>query len=182
MTSPSRRHGIALAVGLALLAARAHAAAPKELEPLSFLIGSWTAGGGKSGAPTGGTTFARSLQDRVILRTNYSDNPATEKGPASRHDDLMVIHAADGGSLRAEYFDNEGHVIHYVVTSAGPGEATFLSDAVPNAPRFRLSYHLAAGGVLKGEFAIAPPGSADAFSPYLSWEARASDAGGKAGP
>jgi hypothetical protein len=40
----------------------------------------------------------------------------------------------------------------------------------PGEPGFRLSYRLEAAGVLKGEFAIAPPTAPEAFKPYLTWE------------
>ena len=48
----------------------------------------------------------------------------------------------------------------------------FLSEAASGEARFRLSYALDAKGVLKGEFAIAPPGAPEAFKPYVSWESR----------
>jgi len=40
------------------------------------------------------------------------------------------------------------------------------------APRFRLNYELGADGLLKGEFAIAPPGKPEAFAQYLVWQSR----------
>jgi hypothetical protein len=59
-----------------------------------------------------------------------------------------------------------------IVHSPAPGQAVFLSEAVGGEPRFRLSYKLQATGVLKGEFAIAPPGAPEAFKQYLAWESR----------
>jgi hypothetical protein len=180
MTRPTRS---AVLLTLALVANSAMSAAPKDLDALTFLLGTWTAsGGGKPGEGTGSTTFSLSLQDRIILRTNHADYPATAKGPASRHDDLMVIHAGEAGGIRAEYYDNEGHVIHYAVTSATPGTATFVSDPISGAPRFRLEYKLGENGTLKGEFAVAPPGKPEGFSPYLTWESRPSGGGGAARP
>jgi hypothetical protein len=49
---------------------------------------------------------------------------------------------------------------------------SLLSEQVEGVPRFRLTYTLAAGSVLKGQFEIAPPGTPAVFSPYLSWESR----------
>jgi hypothetical protein len=153
-----------------------YGAGPAELEPLGFLIGQWSASGaGQPGAASGAATFTRSLQDRVILRTSYAEYPATEAKPASRHDDLMVIYAAAGGGSRADYYDNEGHIIHYAVRSPAPREAIFLSEP-DGGPRFRLTYRLEATGVLRGEFAVSPPGAGEAFKPYLTWESR-KDAG-----
>jgi hypothetical protein len=155
-------------------------AAPAELEPFAFLIGEWPASGaGQPGAATGAATFTRGVQDKVIVRTSYADYPAAGDKPASRHDDLMVIYAAPGGGARADYYDSEGHVIRYAVQSPAPGQAIFLSDAAGGGPRFRLGYTLTAPDVLKGEFAIAPPGTPEAFKPYLTWESHKKGEGAK---
>jgi hypothetical protein len=149
----------------------APASLPKALAPLEFLLGEWDGGGtGTPGQATGGTTFAPGLQDRVIVRTNVAVVGATDKAPASRHDDLMIIYADDTGSARADYYDNEGHVIRYVVTVPGPGRAVFTSESSPNSPRCRLTYDAAPDGAVKGAFLLASPGKPDAFSPYLNWE------------
>jgi hypothetical protein len=158
----------------------ASAAGPAELDPLAFLIGEWPASGtGQPGQGTGSTTFARSLQDKVIVRTNHADYPAQGGKPASRHDDLMVIYAAPGGGgARADYYDSEGHVIRYAVQTPDANQAVFTSDATAGAPRFRLTYKLE-GSVLKGTFEIAGPDAPDAFKPYLSWESRKAGAASK---
>ncbi len=171
--------GIALAFGVIVAAASISAEAPKQLEPLAFLLGEWKASGtGNPGEGVGSATFARGLQDRVIIRTSYAEYPASASTSGSRHDDLMVIYAGDDTGMRADYYDNEGHVIHYAVTAAVPGEAFFMSDIVNGAPRFRLSYKLGPDGLLKGEFAIAPPGKPEAFARYLVWESRKASCGG----
>lgn len=148
---------------------------PTQLAPLDFLLGDWDAAGAKPGDASGKTTFARNLQDRIILRTNSADYPAANGKPASRHDDLMLIYAT-ADAMRADYYDNEGHVIHYAVTSPAPNQAVFLSDATPSAPRFRLTYKLGSDGQLEGQFEIAPPGQADSFKPYLAWKSSKSKA------
>ena len=166
----------------ATTAAPAAQAAPagSALEPFAFLVGEWpSTGSGQPGAGTGTATFARSLQDKVIVRTSYAEYPAAGDKPATRHDDLMVIYAAPGGGARADYYDSEGHVIRYAVHSPAPGQAIFLSDAAGGGPRFRLAYTLAAPGILKGEFAMAPPGTPEAFKPYLTWESRRKGEGAK---
>jgi len=149
------------------------AAGPVELDPFAFLIGEWAAqGGGQPGAASGRAVFTWGLQDRVILRTSYAEYPAGEGRPASRHDDLMVIYAIPGSGARADYYDNEGHVIRYTVDSPSPRRAVFLSEATNGEPRFRLTYTLEAAQVLKGEFAITSPEAPEAFQPYLTWESR----------
>jgi len=164
---------IAAAAMLAGLPSLAQAAGPPELEPLSFLIGEWPSRGkGGPGEGTGTAVFTRSLQDRVMLRSSFAEYPASDGKPASRHDDLMIIWAIPGQGVRADFYDSEGHVIHYSVRSPAPGQAVFESDETAGAPRFRLTYKLESSGVLHGGFEIAPPGAPQAYKPYLSWESR----------
>jgi hypothetical protein len=163
-----------------LPAGSARGAAPKPLEPLSFLLGDWVAGAnqGAPGQGAGSCSFTPGLQDQVIVRTNHAEYPASEKSPAVKHDDLMVIYAVGAGA-QASYFDNEGHVIHYSVATPGPGQAVFLGDATAGTPRYRLTYRLRPDGVLEGEFEVAPPGKPEAFTRYLAWECRRVAVGGK---
>ena len=175
------RTAIAIGAGFAVLGGSgAFAAEPRELAPLAFLVGEWTASGtGQPGPGQGSAAFVRSLQGQVILRTSYAEYPASGGKPAWRHDDLMVIYAVPGIGARAEYYDSEGHVIRYVVQSPSVGQVVFLSEASAGEPRFRLSYGLEARGVLKGEFAIAPADSHEAFQQYLRWESHKTTALGK---
>ena len=157
----------------ALLGANAQAAPPAELAPLAFLVGEWPATGqGQPGAGAGRSTFAWGVQEQVIVRTSYAEYPAqANKGP-SRHDDLMVLYVAGKEGLRADYWDSEGHAIRYRVTVPGANQAEFISEPVSGQPRFRLTYSLAADGLLTGQFAIAPPDQPDAFKAYLTWTSR----------
>lgn len=159
-----------LTVVLALAGLPLAAQATVDLSELNFLLGDWQAVETAPGE-TGGSTFALQVQNRVIVRTNEASYPAAGGRPASRHDDLMVIYA-EKGSIKADYFDNEGHVIRYAVRPQGTGRVVFTSDTVPREPRYRLTYTLAPDGALKGSFAIAPPDSPEAFKPYLDWTAR----------
>ena len=163
---------VLLALVVTVAAGRAGGATPPELEPLAFLVGEWVAdGGGAPGAASGRASFAAGLQGTVMVRASYAEYPATAQRPSLRHDDLMVIYV-DGGRVQADYYDNEGHVIRYALTSPRPGEACLVSEATAAAPRYRLVYTLGEDGVLKGEFAIAPPGKPDGFAVYLTWASR----------
>jgi hypothetical protein len=171
MAGSGKWRGACTAATLALVLGSdglARGAPPAALEPLSFLLGEWVTTGAP-GQATGTASFARGLQERVILRTSFAEYPASPAGGASRHDDLLVIYTA-GEGVRADYFDSEGHVIRYAVGTPSAGRAVFLSDPLPNEPRYRLSYLLGHAGELRGEFAIAAAGKPEAFQPYLSWE------------
>jgi acetyl esterase/lipase len=143
--------------------------------PYRFLVGEWTGeGAGKPGQGAGAFSFAFALQEKVLVRKNRSDYPATKDRPAMAHEDLMVIYRGDNNQgTRAIYFDNEGHVIQYAVTFSDDRRTlVFLSEATPSTPRFRLSYSKRNGETLGIKFEIAPPGKPDAFSTYLEGTAR----------
>lgn len=141
------------------------------LDALQFLLGEWEAIS-QPGEATGGFTFESRLLQHAILRTNYSEIPASKDQPASRHEDLMVVYLEGAKTLRADYYDSEGHVIRYLVQVQAPGEASFTNDPAAPGPGFRLTYRLAEDGILHGAFEISPPGQPGEFSPYLTWSGR----------
>ena len=161
-----------VALTLFALAAGAHAQpVPSDpLAPLRFLVGDWQAVGSPPGE-SGGFSFAPAVQNHVMTRSNHAVYEADATRPASRHDDFMVIYA-EGGALKADYFDNEAHVIHYDVASRRDREVVFHSAPTATEPGYRLSYVLMPEGLLKGQFEISPPGDREAFKPYLTWTAR----------
>jgi hypothetical protein len=161
----------AVAVVMALAVGGAQAAAQKA-DPWSayrFLIGTWTGEGqGQPGTSSGTATFKLDLDGRIIVRTNRVTVAATAQQPASVHEDLMVIYRdAPGQPVKAIYFDNEDHTIEYDVTASADGTVvTFVSKAIPSAPRFRLVYTLLNPASVDVKFEMAPPGSPDAFKVY----------------
>jgi hypothetical protein len=135
-----------------------------------FLLGKWAGkASGQPGEGTGTFTFRFELQGKILVRRNRDDFPATKDHPASSHEDLMVVYPETGGPrTRAIYFDSEGHVIQYTAEfSEDQKTLIFLSDPVPSAPRFRLTYTRGENGSLAIKFAIAPPGKPDAFSTHV---------------
>ncbi len=134
---------------------------------LAALVGDWVgAGTGAPGEGKGGFSFAFDLQKKILIRRNYAEYAG------SRHDDLMIIYREPSdGPVRADYYDNEGHIIRYTATSPD-NRIVFISDPSPNAPRFRFTYTIAKPDELKIDFEIAPPGSPDAFKPYIQATAR----------
>lgn len=132
-----------------------------------FLLGEWIGeGGGDPGRGTGGFDFAFGLDERIIVRHNRSDYPATKDRPGFSHNDLMIIYP--GKSMQAIYFDNEGHVINYNCTiSQDRDTVAFISPAEPSVPRYRLSYIKKAVDTVLIRFEIAPSSKPDAFAQYL---------------
>jgi hypothetical protein len=152
----------------ALVMAGTLAARDAAWQPLAWLEGEWVGeGAGEPGQAAGGSTFRFDLQDRVLVRTNRAEYPASKERPAFSHQDLMVIYREPAdGPFRAIYFDNEGHVIHYRVGTAGGGALEFLSE--PGAgPRYRMTYSRTAPDGLAIRFGIAPAGEAEAFRTYV---------------
>jgi hypothetical protein len=164
-----------MALGLLLAAGvvAGRAAEPDRWAELRYLIGDW-AGEGKAGQGTGEFSLAPDLEGKVLVRRGKADLPAAGQRPAGHHEDLMVIHR-DGtdGPIKADYFDNEGHVIHYSATASKDGQVvTFLSEAAAPEPRFRLTYKKQEEDSVVVKFEIAPPGKPDGFQTYLEGTAR----------
>ena len=164
---------------LFLCAAPVLAQAPKSaanpFRPLSFLEGTWEAKAqGNAGAAANGSyTFRFELEKHVLARHSYT---ADCKGPADfdcEHGDLLYVYAeepqasAPGQGLKAIYFDNEGHVIHYGVSTPDATTALFLSDASQPGPQFRLVYVLKES-VMSGKFQMRMPGQTE-WRSYLEW-------------
>ena len=141
--------------------------AQKQFDALSFLVGHWTGEGtGTPGTSEGEFSFEWDLSHNVLVRRSFAEYPAAQGRPASRHDDLMVVFL-EADKLKADYFDSEGHVIHYAVNPSTDSKSVeFLSEPQPGSPRYRLSYTKAADpDLLKLKFEIANKG--DAFASYI---------------
>jgi hypothetical protein len=141
-------------------------------QTLRFLIGTWdarTAGATPQDVKDFGTySFRAELNGTVLARHSSQDNC---KGPADfdcdHHDLLYIFRDSSTAPIHAIYFDNEGHVIHYAVSTPAPNVAVFDSTE-PSGPRYRLSYQLS-GIVLLGKFEVAAPGQKE-YKTYLEWE------------
>ena len=113
-----------LFLGLASLVAQQSKIAP-AWEPLGFLIGEWVGeGGGAPGQGRGGFSFLPDQDGRILIRKNHADYPATQDKPAYSHTDLTIVYQEPGETkLRAIYFDDEGHTIHYTVEPSADGKS-----------------------------------------------------------
>jgi hypothetical protein len=143
------------------------------LKPLSFLEGTWQAKtqSGTAGANAAGTyTFQRELKGHVLAR--HTQNSSGCQGPSTfdcDHSDLLYIYlGSDHRALKAIYFDNEGHVIHYDVSVPEPTTVLFVTDPSTPGPEFRLVYELKST-VMSGKFQIRAPGQTD-WKSYLEWD------------
>lgn len=147
--------------------------AADPFRPLAFLEGTWDANVQNNAAIklTGRYTFGRELDGHILARHSTTDPNC--KAPANfdcAHGDLLyVFQDAPGSTLKADYFDSEGHVIHYDVSTPTPSSVVFLSAPGPG-PQFRLSYELS-GGLLTGRFQMHMPGQGD-WRTYLEWSGR----------
>ena len=142
-----------------------------QWQSLRFLMGTWEANtqGGSAGAEAAGTyAFQLELRDHVLVRNTAK---AGCKGPTDfncEHGDILYVYRdAPGQPLKAIYFDNEGHVIQYGVTTPDPNTAVFVSPASQPGPQFRLVYELK-GRTMQGRFQLRMPGQSD-FKSYLEW-------------
>lgn len=135
--------------------------------PLAFLIGDWTGEGGGPGQGSGEFSFLPDLGGAVLIRKNVAHYPDTKNKPAYSHTDLMIVDS----TMRADYFDDEGHIIHYAVQPSTDGKSVqFLSDASASQRRYRLTYRKIGADRVAILFEIAPPGKD--FATYIEATAR----------
>ncbi len=145
-------------------------------QSLRFMEGEWSAATpGAAGTPAvaGSYTFRRELGGHVLARHSTS---ASCKAPTNfdcEHGDLLYVYVEEPGQhLKAIYFDNEGHVIHYNVSTPTSSSVEFLSDPSNPGPQFRLSYELK-NQIMSGRFQVHMPGAGD-WKSYLEWSGKKS--------
>ena len=141
------------------------------LKSLAFLEGEWLAATpARTSGPSvaGAYVFKRELGGHVLAR--HSSSTAC-KGPTDfdcDHGDLLYVYVeGPGQNLKAIYFDNEGHVIHYNVSTPTSSSVIFISDQSASGPQFRLAYDLN-NSVMAGKFQVRMPGQSE-WKSYLEW-------------
>jgi hypothetical protein len=142
-------------------------------EMFDDLLGAWEGeGGGEPGKGTGGFVFGVSLDGNLVTRRSHAEYPAAKDRPAVNHEDFLVAYA-EHGQIRADYVDNEAHVIHYTVSFvAESGTVTFVSPATEGQPRYRLVYRPLSKDRVEVTFDMAPPDKPTAFAVYLKGVSR----------
>lgn len=143
---------------------------PDPFASLSFLLGTWEAKTVNDPAviANGTYTFRKELNGHILARHTSATGCTGPEDFNCQHGDLLYIYTdALGQPLRAIYFDNEGHVIHYTVNTPTATTAEFLSEAGRPGLQFRLLYQLK-DAVMIGKFQIRMPGQQD-WKSYLEW-------------
>jgi quercetin dioxygenase-like cupin family protein len=178
--SPANREGFemrGLFLGLTLAVAGITGGAGAQtlqgaLKPLQFLVGHWE-GSGEVTA-TGGT--ARGVSDMTVEADGHlllrRDRNETLDKAGHREGGLgqMMSIYEEGGAVRGDYVDGEGHVIHYGPATVVDGKSVeFTSVTPPGAPAFRLRYEADGPDALKIWFGIEPPGQTS-FNPIAIGE------------
>lgn len=146
-----------------------------NLDSLKGLVGKWTGEGtSEAGAGGGYFTFEASLKDRVLIRKNHAEYPATRDRPAFTHDDLMVVYAdAATKKVRAFYTDSEGNTINYLVNVSDDRKTIiFLSDGRDPGPLFRLTYVFTRPQEITLTFETASPDKPDQFRKLIDGRVR----------
>src|SRR5215471_16150638 len=166
-----RSLGLIVLVASVLVAQTTSAPASEKWRALSFLEGTWDAKTtvAEPGVMSAGAyTFRKELGGHILAR--HTTNTGC-KGPVDYNcdhsDELYVYEEAPGEPLKAIYFDNEGHVIHYTVSTPSPTTAVFTSEPSSTGPQFRLVYELK-GGTMEGKFQMLMPGKSE-WTSYLEW-------------
>ena len=149
-----------LTMALSSLVLCAQAPTLDPFAPLRVLVGDWSSveGGGEPGKASGGELSLRiELDGKAMVRRSFAEFPAQQGRPALRHDDLTLVFVEDG-KAKALYVDNEGHVIHYLLTALQGSEGVvFLSEGT-QGPRMRLTYQKTGTDSLELAFEVALPG------------------------
>ena len=158
--------GFGAAAAIFFLATQAFAAPALKpaLAPLAFLVGSWDSGAGKV-ADTGGTSKGGSVMSvesdgAAILRRDHTETFDKAGKPAGSFHQTMLIYP-DGGGIRADYVDGEGHAIHYIKADAVAGKSVTFESAPGQGPVFRLTYELQSPKMLAISFGMIPPGATE---------------------
>jgi hypothetical protein len=166
---------IAAAFLMGLTLAQYHQAFSAPTDPwkaLAFLEGTWdahTQGGSAHARGSGTYSFAPELNHHVLVRrSGDSADCSGPKGFDCEHSDVLYVYQeVQDQPPKAIYFDSEGHVIHYAVSTPDSTTAVFISEASPSGPQFQLVYQLT-GTVMSGKFQMRMPGQTT-WKSYLEW-------------
>ena len=137
-------------------------------QKLYALSGDWVGeGAGNPGQGGGGFSFGYDLDKKIMIRKSHAEYPAAGNKPKIIHDDLMIIYRGVSDSVKAIYFDSEGHSINYSINFLDDKTIQFVSNAQTTMPGFRLTYRFSNADNMMVDFEIAPPGDPESFKSYV---------------
>jgi hypothetical protein len=167
-SAPSYRIGaplLALALALGLSSpAIAQSTLKPELAGIAFLVGDWSTGAGTGkvidtgGTSTGSSHVTIEADGGALLRRDHTQTFDKNGKPAGGFSQLMMIYS-QGGTIRADYEDGEGHVIHYTSAKVTPGKSVTFSSAPDDGAVFQLTYEFKAPDTLAITFGLTPRGT-----------------------
>ncbi len=120
----------------------AQAQSQSSFASLKFLLGTWEAKAANIGSATaavaGTYSFQTDLGGTVLTRTSSADSSRAAVSFGCQHHGMLTIYQDMGdATLHALYADDEGHVLHYDVSTPDATTAVFL--ATTPGPKFRLT-------------------------------------------
>lgn len=125
----------------------------------NWLIGEWIGeGSGQPGVGGGTFSFKYELDTKILVRKSISEYPAMGSKPKIIHEDLMIIYLDYSGKpSKANYYDNEGHTINYLIAILDKS-IIFTSEKIANVPIFRLTYTLLENETINTKFEMSQDG------------------------
>lgn len=136
----------------------------------SFLIGNWKGeGSGQPGEGSGYFSFRLDLSGNILVRKSHSEYPPSNNKPAVIHDDLLIVYRdLTTGLDKAIYFDNEGHIINYMISFLDePRSVICTSVESEDQPGFRLTYTQIEIDRVLIKFEFSPPNEKNTYKTYL---------------
>ena len=135
-----------------------------------YLIGTWKGtNSGEPGQGEGYFTFGFELGENILIRKGHTVFPGHENQPARIHDDVLIIYKENSSVPdKAEYFDSEGHVLHYNISYTNNDIIIFTTNNTGEGnPIFRLSI-IKMDNVTTGvKFEAAPSDHPDDFKVHV---------------
>jgi hypothetical protein len=132
----------------------------KIFAPLAFMVGDWDGQPGASGHPVGSFSLTSALQTHVLYRNGFKIDGT------SVVEDHMVIYL-QGNDIRADYYDNLGHVLRYQVYPQPQNKiVVFESNPGSDGAIYRATYHSLDDDTIEVKFDQGHAGSD--FQPYLN--------------
>lgn len=109
----------------------------------NWIVGDWVGeGSGTPGQGIGWFSLQSDLDGKILVRKSHSEYPSTPEKSGIIHNDIMIVYLDESGEPgKAIYFDNEGHIIDYVITYSEKS-IVLTSTRISNMPIFRLTYTL----------------------------------------